>query len=94
MLFANPTQVLYNLRYRTYPTEKEGDTSEFFNQIQFEKCSSGIYYFILTNCLGLYSFTRLKIDLLPNIEFPQLSVQVVYPGASPEDVDDRRNHPY
>ncbi|MBU0906300.1 MAG: efflux RND transporter permease subunit [Firmicutes bacterium] len=37
--------------------------------------------------LGLYSFTRLKIDLLPNIEFPQLSVQVVYPGASPDDVD-------
>lgn len=37
--------------------------------------------------LGLYSFTRLKIDLLPNIEFPQLSVEVVYPGASPDDVD-------
>lgn len=37
--------------------------------------------------LGLFSFTRLKIDLLPNIEFPQLSVEILYPGASPDDVD-------
>ncbi|AYC30701.1 efflux RND transporter permease subunit [Paenisporosarcina cavernae] len=37
--------------------------------------------------LGIFSFSKLKMDLLPNIEFPQLSVQVVYPGASPEDVD-------
>ena len=33
---------------------------------------------------GLFSFSKLKVDLLPNIEFPQLSVEVVYPGASPK----------
>jgi HAE1 family hydrophobic/amphiphilic exporter-1 len=38
---------------------------------------------------GLYSFTRLKVDLLPNIEFPQLSVEVVYPGASPQDINEQ-----
>ncbi|QPC46147.1 efflux RND transporter permease subunit [Mangrovibacillus cuniculi] len=37
---------------------------------------------------GLYSFSRLKVDLLPNIEFPTLSVETIYPGASPEDVDE------
>ncbi|MFG6494289.1 efflux RND transporter permease subunit [Fictibacillus sp. UD] len=36
---------------------------------------------------GVFSFTNLKVDLLPNVEFPQLTVQTVYPGASPEDVN-------
>ncbi|MEW4283262.1 efflux RND transporter permease subunit [Priestia koreensis] len=38
---------------------------------------------------GLYSFSKLKVDLLPNIEFPQLSVEVTYPGASPEDINEQ-----
>ncbi|MFC7371156.1 efflux RND transporter permease subunit [Fictibacillus iocasae] len=36
---------------------------------------------------GLFSFRSLKVDLLPNVEFPQLTVQTVYPGASPQDVN-------
>ncbi|ASI34507.1 multidrug transporter AcrB [Exiguobacterium sp. N4-1P] len=36
---------------------------------------------------GVYSFTQLKVDQFPEIEFPQISVEAVYPGASPEDVD-------
>ncbi|MCD7036111.1 efflux RND transporter permease subunit [Metabacillus sp. GX 13764] len=38
---------------------------------------------------GLYSFSQLKVDLLPNIEFPQISVEAVYPGASPSDVEEQ-----
>ncbi|MDP4162219.1 MAG: efflux RND transporter permease subunit [Bacillota bacterium] len=38
---------------------------------------------------GLYSFSQLKVDLLPNIEFPQLSIEVVYPGASPQDINEQ-----
>lgn len=38
---------------------------------------------------GLYSFTQLKVDLLPNIEFPQVSVEAIYPGASPKDVEEQ-----
>jgi len=38
---------------------------------------------------GLFSFSSLKVDLLPNIEYPQLSVEVVYPGASPEDINEQ-----
>lgn len=37
---------------------------------------------------GIYSFTTFKTDLLPDIEFPVLTVSTVYPGASPQDVDD------
>ncbi|SFA77071.1 MULTISPECIES: efflux RND transporter permease subunit [unclassified Bacillus (in: firmicutes)] len=38
---------------------------------------------------GLFSFSKLKVDLLPNIEFPQLSIEVVYPGASPQDINEQ-----
>ena len=31
---------------------------------------------------GVYSFSKLKIDQFPDIEFPQLSIEAVYPGAS------------
>ncbi|WP_163102173.1 efflux RND transporter permease subunit [Peribacillus alkalitolerans] len=37
---------------------------------------------------GLFSFSQLKVDLLPNIEFPQLSIEVIYPGASPQDINE------
>lgn len=38
---------------------------------------------------GLFSFSKLKVDLLPNIEFPQLSIELVYPGASPQDINEQ-----
>ncbi|GAA0378872.1 efflux RND transporter permease subunit [Bacillus horti] len=44
---------------------------------------------VLLAGLGVFSFTTLKTDLLPDIEFPELSVTVVYPGASPQDVQEK-----
>ncbi|MSR22785.1 MAG: efflux RND transporter permease subunit [Gemmatimonadetes bacterium] len=37
--------------------------------------------------LGLFSFRRLNIDQFPDIDIPVVSVQTVYPGASPEAVE-------
>ncbi len=37
--------------------------------------------------LGLYSYKRLSVDLFPDVEIPVLTVQTVYPGASPETVE-------
>ncbi len=37
--------------------------------------------------LGIVSITRLGIDLFPEISFPFVNVAVVYPGASPEEVE-------
>jgi len=37
--------------------------------------------------LGLFSFRRLNIDEMPDVEFPVILVQTVYPGASPEGVE-------
>ncbi|KZO01102.1 efflux RND transporter permease subunit [Bacillus badius] len=36
---------------------------------------------------GIYSFSKLKVDQFPDIEFPKISIEAVYPGASPDDVD-------
>lgn len=35
---------------------------------------------------GIYSFSQLKLTQLPDIEFPQITVEAVYPGASTDDV--------
>ena len=37
--------------------------------------------------LGAFSYFGLGVDLLPNIEFPYVTVTTVYPGAGPEEVE-------
>jgi hydrophobic/amphiphilic exporter-1 (mainly G- bacteria), HAE1 family len=37
--------------------------------------------------LGVVSMSRLGIDLFPDVSFPFVNVTVVYPGASPEEVE-------
>src|SRR3989338_9102096 len=38
---------------------------------------------------GLFSLPRLAIDLYPNVDFPVVTVTVLYPGADPESVEQR-----
>ncbi|HWQ57058.1 MAG TPA: efflux RND transporter permease subunit [Bryobacteraceae bacterium] len=37
--------------------------------------------------LGIYSYKELSIDQFPDVEIPVLTVQTIYPGASPETVE-------
>lgn len=37
--------------------------------------------------LGIFSYRKLAIDLMPDVEIPVISVLAVYPGASPEAVE-------
>ncbi len=37
--------------------------------------------------LGLFSYRRLAIDMMPDVEIPVLSIVTEYPGASPEAVE-------
>jgi len=37
--------------------------------------------------IGIFSYIRLSIDLMPKIEFPYVSVITVYPGAGPEEIE-------
>jgi len=39
--------------------------------------------------LGGFSYTRMPVDLFPNVEFPIVVVSVIYPGASPEEIEDQ-----
>ena len=43
--------------------------------------------FIAIVMIGVFSLSKLSIDLLPDIEFPSLTVTVSYPGASPKEVE-------
>jgi HAE1 family hydrophobic/amphiphilic exporter-1 len=37
--------------------------------------------------LGIFAFRRLPIDQFPDVEIPVITVQTVYPGASPETIE-------
>ena len=43
--------------------------------------------FLAVIVFGLVSFTRLGIDMMPNVEFPVVTILTVYPGADPETVE-------
>ncbi len=38
---------------------------------------------------GMVSLSKLPVDLLPAIDYPSLTVRTLYPGAAPEDVEER-----
>ncbi|MCH2101043.1 MAG: efflux RND transporter permease subunit, partial [Planctomycetes bacterium] len=38
---------------------------------------------------GIVSLSKLPVDLLPPIDYPSLTVRTSYPGAAPEDVEER-----
>ncbi|MDO8311427.1 MAG: efflux RND transporter permease subunit, partial [Sideroxyarcus sp.] len=43
--------------------------------------------------LGLFSYQRLGVEAMPNVEFPFASIIVQYPGASPEQVENDLTKP-
>lgn len=43
--------------------------------------------------LGAFSYVTLGVDLMPNIEFPYVTVSTVYPGAGPEEVETQVTEP-
>jgi HAE1 family hydrophobic/amphiphilic exporter-1 len=43
--------------------------------------------------VGLLGFTRLSVDLLPDISIPTVSISTVYPGASADDVQSNITKP-
>ncbi|RMG30527.1 MAG: efflux RND transporter permease subunit, partial [Methanobacteriota archaeon] len=37
--------------------------------------------------LGLYSLQDLAVDLLPEVEFPVITIRTIYPGAGPKEIE-------
>jgi multidrug efflux pump subunit AcrB len=48
---------------------------------------------ILIALAGVFAVTRLKTELIPNIEVPILTAITVYPGAGPDSVDQQLSLP-
>jgi HAE1 family hydrophobic/amphiphilic exporter-1 len=46
-------------------------------------------FMIALGVFGFVSFAKLPVDLLPDISYPTLTVRTMFPGAAPEDVEDR-----
>ncbi|HEY0672503.1 MAG TPA: efflux RND transporter permease subunit, partial [Longimicrobiales bacterium] len=46
-----------------------------------------VMFYIAILCLGLISFTRLPVDLLPDIAYPKLVVYTTYSGVAPAEVE-------
>jgi HAE1 family hydrophobic/amphiphilic exporter-1 len=44
--------------------------------------------FLAVLILGLYSSTKLPIDLYPEMEMPAISIMTTYPGANAEDIEE------
>jgi HAE1 family hydrophobic/amphiphilic exporter-1 len=43
--------------------------------------------------LGAFAYNRLSVELFPDVSFPVVVVQTVYPGASPENVEEEVTRP-
>jgi HAE1 family hydrophobic/amphiphilic exporter-1 len=39
--------------------------------------------------LGIMAYTRMPVNLYPDVEFPVLAVITIYPGASPEEIEEQ-----
>src|SRR5690606_41850086 len=48
---------------------------------------TGIMFFICLTILGLFTFNRLKLDLLPDLQFPMVAILTSYEGAGPEAIE-------
>lgn len=48
---------------------------------------------VIVVAAGLYSGMRMKLETIPNINIPVLSVVTTYPGASPDEVDEKVTKP-
>ncbi|MGB8359624.1 MAG: efflux RND transporter permease subunit [Bacteroidales bacterium] len=52
-----------------------------------------ILIFVITMIIGIYSLTKLPVDLYPEIELPFISVYTSYPGASASDIETNLTRP-
>ncbi|MBN1107345.1 MAG: efflux RND transporter permease subunit [Bacteroidales bacterium] len=52
-----------------------------------------IFVFVAMMVIGLYSLSRLPVDLYPEIELPFVTVLTTYPGASASDIESNVTRP-
>lgn len=68
---------------------KENITSKGFNisEIAIKKPVATILMMITLVFLGLFSYTRLNVELFPNVAWPIVAITTEYPGASSQEIE-------
>lgn len=64
-----------------------GDTPMTLTELSIKRPILIIVFYTCIAVLGIISFANLRYELLPKIATPYVTVTVVYPGASPTDVE-------
>jgi hydrophobic/amphiphilic exporter-1 (mainly G- bacteria), HAE1 family len=49
--------------------------------------------FLALAVFGVVSFSRLQLDLLPDVSFPTLTIRAEYPGVSPQEIETLLSRP-
>ena len=57
------------------------------SKFSVKKAYTIIVGIVLVIILGIVAYTKMTVDLLPNMEFPYAVIMTTYPGASPETVE-------
>lgn len=56
-------------------------------EISIKRTTIPVVIFTILALAGIYSYTRLNVELTPNIDIPVNLVMTAYPGASPSEVE-------
>ena len=59
----------------------------WFTQVSLKNPVFAVMVMLAIVVLGLFSYQRMQVDQLPNIDFPVVVISTEYPGASPEVVE-------
>ncbi len=78
------------IRERANPGEPAGERrhSSFIEAVTRRPVAVTMFVLSLA-VFGIVSFSKLSVDLLPDISYPTLTVRTAWPGAAPEDVEER-----
>ena len=56
-------------------------------EISIKRTTIPVVIFTILALAGIYSYTRLNVELTPNVDIPVNMVMTTYPGASPSEVE-------
>ncbi len=56
-------------------------------EISIKRTTIPVVIFTILALVGIYSYTRLNVELVPNIDVPVNVVMTIYPGAAPSEIE-------
>jgi hydrophobic/amphiphilic exporter-1 (mainly G- bacteria), HAE1 family len=71
------------------PDERPSSRTGHWLEVVIRRPVAVTMFVISLAVFGAVSFSKLRVDLLPEISYPTLTVRTTWPGAAPEDVEER-----